>query len=282
MRAGTITEEDAMTAQPDTCALCPRLCRHRCPVSIATGLESTTPTAIMSSLVMSSHNDDTTASLSIDLCTRCGECEAACGIDQPVVDLLDNARVQHQTKIDPWVPPTIRGEEDHVAILCAGTDWTKGLEKYTPIKLARLFTDDHLGELHSIRPDTKNALFEQLKGLLADRTAITTCKTCLTTLQAAGCSASHISQFIGDDGSLPKWRTCRCKPGHGVQTNVTCCGARAPLSTSHPEVANMVANDLRRRLDGQAVYIEDSRCSAHLKAAGMQVVDPIDRLSITE
>ena len=271
-----------MSAQPDTCALCPRLCRHRCPVALATGLESATPTAIMSTIVMARHGDSTTVGQAIDLCTRCGECEVACGVDQPVVALLDAARITHQSPMTPWEPPQIQGEEDHVAILCSGTDWTEMFEQRYNIKLCRLTTHDHLGELHFIRPDTKPDLLKKLKETLGEKTAITTCNTCLSILLEAGCNALHISRFVGDETRIPRWRTCQCKPGQGVRTEVNCCGARAPLITSHPEVAQMVANDLRRRLDGQAVYIEDSRCSAHLKAAGTQVVDPIDRLSITE
>ena len=271
-----------MSAQPDTCALCPRLCRHRCPIAVATGLESVTPTAIMSTIIMARHDEHTPVGQAIDLCTRCGQCEAACGVDQPVIAVLDAARVTHQNPMPPWEPPQIDGNEDHVAILCSGTDWTEAFERRHQIKLSRLTTHDHLGELHFIRPDTKPALLQKLKETLGDKTAITTSNTCLATLLEAGCHALHISHFMGEENQTPRWRTCQCKPGPGVRTDVHCCGARAPLITSHPKVAQMVADDLRRRLDGQAVYIEDSRCAAHLKAAGTQVVDPIDRLSTTE
>ena len=239
----------------------------------------------MTNLVMLGQVADTTnteANQAIDLCTRCGECEAACGVDQPVVDILDAARTRHQAPPAPWQAPSIEGAGSHIAIVCSPEDWTASLKEAVDIDLASLHTHDHLGELHRIRKDTKAEVHASLRELIGDKVAICTCLTCLTALMAAGCEAIHLASFLDTQQKLPQWRTCQCSPGPGIRTMVTCCGARAPLITSHPNIANMVAEDLHRRLDGQAVYIEDTRCSTHLKAVGTQVVDPIDRLKNME
>jgi hypothetical protein len=87
---------------------------------------------------------------------------------------------------------------------------------------------------------------------------------------------------LDDMETLPRWRTCQCKSGPGVSTMVTCCGAREPLNSSHPDLSISMALDVKRRLDGQAIYIEDSRCSAHLRSVGTQTTDPVNRLRIME
>ena len=65
-----------MSSVVDTCALCPKLCRHVCPVSVGTGLESATPTAILTEVLLAEQNPEHAelASQAIDLCTRCGAC----------------------------------------------------------------------------------------------------------------------------------------------------------------------------------------------------------------
>lgn len=271
-----------MKANADTCALCPRLCRHRCPVSIATGIESATPTAIMTQLVLSRGNDNTHVAQAIDLCTRCGQCEDACGVDQTVIALLDHARTKHQPRPDPWVSPEIHGTSDQVAVICGDFDWTPTLSTMMTVDLSHLHTSDHLGELHRIRTDTIASTLQQLGALFQERTAITSCHTCRIALEEAGVTTTRLSDLLDDQSAAPRWRTCQCEPGTGLSTLVTCCGARAPLSTSHPTLATSVARDVKRRLDGQAVYIEDSRCSAHLRAVGANTTDAVNRLKTME
>ena len=276
--AAPLAGEQIMNGLIDTCALCPRLCRHRCPVAVATGMESTTPTAIMTQLVLSRHHEDTHSKLAVDLCTRCGECEDACGVDQPVVQLLDEARTKLQPTPAPWQAPAIEGSGSNVAIICGEFDWSGKISKALGGPLARLVTTDHLGEAHRIRTDTRDDIARQLKALMMDKKAITSCHTCRIALEEAGADVVMLGSFLGEPGTSPRWRTCQCEPGPGVDTVVTCCGARAPLNTSHPELAQQMARSVKRRLDGQAVHIEDSRCSAHLRAVGANTTDPVYRL----
>jgi len=271
-----------MSATVDTCALCPRLCRHKCPVAVATGLESTTPTAIMTQVVLARHNPKTPVASAVDLCTRCGQCQDACGIDQPVVSLLDQARTDHQPKPDPWVAPEIMGSADRVAVICGDFNWTDSLRSALKTNLAELHTSDHLGEPHRIRTDTLSTTLQEIRTIFGDRTAITSCHTCQLALKAADIDTTLLADLLDEQHALPRWRTCQCEHGPGVSVTVRCCGARAPLQDRHPDLALSMACDVKRRLDGQAVYIEDSRCSAHLRAAGANTTDPVNRLRTME
>ena len=113
-----------MSSVVDTCALCPKLCRHVCPVAIGTGLESATPTAILTEVLLADQDEVNapTAAEAIGLCTRCGACADFCGVDQPVVTLLDETRTRYQPRPSPWSPPVITGHAPTVAILCGPDD----------------------------------------------------------------------------------------------------------------------------------------------------------------
>ena len=273
-----------MSATLDTCALCPRLCRHVCPVAVGTGLESATPTAILTEAMIAQRPEEIPheAHHALDLCTRCGHCADFCGVDQPVVDLLDTARTRHQPRPKPWQAPPIQGHCPTVAIICDAKDWSDGLAEDTHQPLARLLTPDHLGETHRIRTDTLPDVIAQLKTLFQGRTAITSCGTCRQALTDADVTVESIvsvSQFIPP---LPTWRSCHCVDGPSVDTNIRCCGARAPLIGAMPHLATMMATEIRRRLDGQAIFVPDTRCAAHLQSVGINAVGPADHFKNPE
>ena len=269
-----------MSSVVDTCALCPKLCRHVCPVSVGTGLESATPTAILTEVLLADQNPEHAelASQAIDLCTRCGDCADFCGVDQPVVDLLDKARTRHQPPLTAWSPPVIQGHAHTVAILCGDDDWTSGLADALGQDIAVLRTDDHLGEAHMLRTDTREALIAELAKLMQGRTAITSCATCRTALEAAGVTVESVSAATNTVPAFPTWRTCHCSPGPSVDTVVRCCGARAPLSLKHPDLAETMGKEIAKRLEGQTVFVPDARCAAHLISSGAPVVGPTDHL----
>ncbi len=268
-------------ATVDTCALCPRLCRHVCPVAVGTGLESATPTAILTSIMMAKRNPSAQnhAAETIDLCTRCGHCQDFCGVDQPVVALLDAARSQIQPPPHRFVPPTIHGHTPTVAIICGAQDWSVALAEKTGQKLSTLRTNDHLGEAHRIRAHEAEAVTHVLATVFQGRTAISSCATCRQALIDADVSIETIESVRQDVPSLPTWRTCHCPAGPSVKTLLRCCGARAPLALSHPALSATMAEEIRLRLDGQAVYVPDTRCAAHLQSAGVQALGPADPFS---
>ena len=74
-------------AQYETCAYCPKLCRHVCPVAVGTARESTTPTAMMTGALLALDGIVTPAEgyASAALCTSCGACTEVCLLDQPSI-----------------------------------------------------------------------------------------------------------------------------------------------------------------------------------------------------
>src|SRR5687768_1916480 len=84
-----------------TCAYCPRLCRHVCPVAVATGMESATPTSMMTVPLLHERGallqPDALAGTS--LCLGCGACTAHCKVHIPVSERLTRWRA------DVRVPP---------------------------------------------------------------------------------------------------------------------------------------------------------------------------------
>lgn len=266
-----------MNVAIETCALCPRLCRHSCPVAVGTGLESTTPTAIMALLVHPQQQPELSRA-AVDLCTQCGACEDHCGLDQPVRSLLAEARAALHPPLPPWNPPIIHGHSQTVAVICGTTDWSADLSAVTDQDVATLHTTDHLGEVHRARTDATAATLERLETLFNGRTAVVECHTCREALEAASVSVEMLDALLPRRPSRPTWRTCRCAASPGVRTLQNCCGARGPLSTTHPSLANEMAHSLRKRLDGQAVYTPDARCAAHMQGAGANVIGPVDLL----
>lgn len=63
-----------------TCAYCPRLCRHVCPVSVATARESATPTAMATVALLSLRGqiEPGLALSGTEMCAGCGACERHC------------------------------------------------------------------------------------------------------------------------------------------------------------------------------------------------------------
>ena len=87
-----------------TCAYCPRLCRHVCPVSTATGFESATPTAMMTVGLLHVRGElgDAETRSGTSLCLGCGACTAHCKVHVPVADTLATLRAT----LDTPEPPT--------------------------------------------------------------------------------------------------------------------------------------------------------------------------------
>ena len=267
-----------MNVATETCALCPRLCRHACPVAVGTGLESTTPTAIMGLLVHPQNHPELSRA-AVDLCTQCGSCEDYCGLDQPVRTILADARSALHDPLNAWAPPAIQGHRQTVAVICGPTDWSSNLSAITGQTMATLLTSDHLAEPHRSRTDSTPAALEQLRAMFTGRTAVVACHTCREALEAASIPVEMLDNLLPRRPSRPTWHACRCEASSGVRTLQGCCGARGPLSTAHPDLASEMAHALRSRLDGQAVYTPDARCAAHMQQAGANVVGPVDLLS---
>lgn len=87
-----------------TCAWCPRLCRHVCPVAVATAREAAVPTAMMVAVTQALRGalDRPDALEATRFCLGCGACTAHCKHHVPVAELLARFRAE---------PPPGRGPE---------------------------------------------------------------------------------------------------------------------------------------------------------------------------
>ncbi len=79
-----------MSIDYETCAWCPRLCRHVCPVAVATGREAATPTSMMTIALLAQRGSVSAelAAASASLCLSCGACTQHCKVGVPVAARL--------------------------------------------------------------------------------------------------------------------------------------------------------------------------------------------------
>ena len=79
-----------MSTEFETCAWCPRLCRHVCPVAVATGREAATPTSMMTIALLAARGTvgADLARASASLCLSCGACTTHCKVHVPVAERL--------------------------------------------------------------------------------------------------------------------------------------------------------------------------------------------------
>jgi len=265
-----------------TCALCPRLCRHRCPVAVGTGVEAATPTAIMTTLLRWTRGevDPALAGQAAALCTDCGACETACKVDQPVLEILRDARraLLPPAAIEPL--PMVDGGATYVAIECDERTWAHALSQHLSRGVARLKTADHLGcarlDHHEHTTDHLVALRDRLGG----RTAIVACHGCAEVTKAAGIDTIHLHTLCPLPATGTLHHPCRGPrlEGQTPPEALACCGAGGPLGRAHPAHGKDMREQAAARLGKGAVCSPDARCAAHLRAGGLEVLDPISHL----
>ena len=92
-----------MRSPIDICAFCPRLCRHVCPVTVATARESATPTAILSVLRLAESGaiEPGLAREALELCNGCGACARHCALSMDVPGFLRARREGVEEAPDP-------------------------------------------------------------------------------------------------------------------------------------------------------------------------------------
>lgn len=95
-----------------TCAYCPRLCRHVCPVSVATARESATPTA-MATIALLSLRGQIEPGLALsgtEMCAGCGACERHCHWHIDVAGRISEFRTRVGGAAAPEPAPPIAHE----------------------------------------------------------------------------------------------------------------------------------------------------------------------------
>ncbi len=269
-------------SRTQTCALCPRLCRHVCPVAVATGREAATPTAIMTTLMRWTRGevDPDIAGEAAALCTECGACEEACGVDQPVIDILQRAReaLLAPVSVDPL--QMVEGGATMVAIECDERSWAEALSGHLGRGVARLRTTDHLGVNRLDHPLSATDHLVAIRDRLGGRTAVVSCHSCARAAQAARNHTVHLQDLAPMPAEGKVHHPC-----HGPQLSEdrpantpACCGASGPLRRIHPESAADLLTHAVRAIGPAAVCSPDTRCAQHLRTAGASVTDPVTHL----
>jgi Fe-S oxidoreductase len=268
-------------ADYETCAYCPKLCRHVCPVAVGTARESTTPTAMMTGALLALDGIVTPAEgyASASLCTSCGACTEVCLLDQPVRDLLREARGAWGPRVSSSLG-TVEGAGTWVAVECDERRWSEALAKKRGGAVARFRTSDHHGARLLDHPARFATHASALRDRLAGRTVIVSCHACERVAREAGLEHEHLSNL-----QAPERADWVHQPCHGPRLGgaifpgaTACCGAAEPFASVHPDAAAEVARWWERALAGASLATPDTRCGVALRKAGVALRDPVDAL----
>jgi len=285
-------------AELAVCALCPKLCRHVCPVAVATGHEAAAPSN------MAQHpwrflRGSGTAELALQaasLCVECGACTAQCELHEPLGVRL--AAVRHALSAPAWPQPlgAVEGEGRHVAVEADSRRWAEALARHLGEPVARLRTEDHLGAEALAGPLGAPAHVAALRALLSGRVVVVADHRSLAAVQAAGLQGVHLAELAPPPGAGPVFHPCKGPrlAGEAAPEALACCGAGTALESAHPALAATLRTEQARRLGehaaggdtspGQAppapvpTRCPDASCGRTLAQAGLLVLDPVDAL----
>jgi hypothetical protein len=273
----------------EICAYCPNLCRHVCPVAVASGHEAATPTAMMTVSLLHLRGQVTgqQAGTAASLCVSCGACTEHCRLHRPVSDLLTELRRATMTAQPPAPLEPIQGEGHAVAVECGTRPWARTLQQRFDEPVARWVTADHLGSHCLDHPDLFETHAERLREALGRRLLVVACHQCLEVAKQSSLSVVHLAQLV----QPPKQTHC-FSPCGGPQLDLPsasrrplCCG-RHPNLAENPDIAEHIASTTARFLTQgdlphqtrTAVSVPDAACATRLRHHGAQVTDPIDWL----
>jgi ferredoxin len=274
-----------MAASIEICVFCPRLCRHVCPVAVASGREAATPTAMATAVWSwrSGRLEPEQAARAASLCTDCGACASACHVHQPLPQLLAQARSELLAARPPAGLGELDGEGRRVAIESDGRRWGRALARLLREPVARLHTDDFLG-FAALGSESLRPHLDRLRQLLAGRIAVVSEANSAEVLREARLPHQHLRELLPPEApeAPPRWWTCHETPEGRDPRELACCGAHHAIQEVHPEEARRVGREAAARLGGPR-RVGDSRCAGWLRACGASVLDPVDRLlSLTD
>lgn len=252
----------------EKCTFCPRLCRHTCPVALATGREAATPTALMTAVWLAEQGrmDPALAGRATALCTSCQACQVHCKDHVPVPSLLASARGRLLPAPAVERPGAPEGDGSLVAVECDERRWSEAASRHLGAPVARLVTSDHLGALlEDWHPDWEEHC-RAWSRLLQGRTALTACQRCARVLQAARVPHALVHEHLSLAWTYP---TCATHPTWAQA---------AALERFHPEATLQLARATTATLPPGTVVVTDASVRRHLLAAGAPVLDPIDIL----
>jgi ferredoxin len=261
----------------DTCSLCPRLCRSACPVA-SSGRELGAPTWIATVLRDWRRGDATAADAAevATLCTDCGACRALCHLDRPVPELLRAVRLELGLEIqcpEPEPLGPIVGEGDAIVVEADERPLGAHLARVggSPVRSWR--TGDRLGAA-SVEGSRWPEHAARVREAVGAAVVVTADGGVAEALRAAGVAFRWAWDWLGD----PPDAVGSCAAGG--ERPLACCGGAGPLPRHHPGDAERVARLFAAR--GEVREVADARCRAHLRAAGVEVTDWVDRLLARE
>lgn len=236
----------------EICAWCPRLCRHVCPVAVATGWEAATPTALATAAWRASRG---TSEPGPDLCLGCGACDVQCGVNQPASAAF---RALRPPVLAAPLSPIV-GEAGPVDVLFPDEPETS---RY-------IRTPDAFGHAAWLAgdPDVVPRLVRHLQGCTlrvrhGDVAAI---------LEAAGIPFERAPAPAG----APVFHTCWSGPRPSTG-QLACCGRREGFDTRAPEAASLVAEENVRLMASLPHVCDDAACAAWLRRHGARIEGPED------
>lgn len=254
-----------------TCAFCPRLCRHVCPVAVATGREAATPTAMMTvPLVAEKMGEGDFGLAGTSLCLGCGACTAHCKWNTPVAEQLRGWRKEQGAvvRMEPLAP--IEGDAPRVALLCSERDWSGGWTSQKGERLSIMRSGDELGYAAWKAGDP--TVLPRVVAHFERRSVITASLAAAELLEAAGVPVQRLDAPPG-----PRFQSCYEGPTAGPG-QLACCGRREGFAGREPEAARQVG-EWNARLMGEGTYsCGDQGCADWLRAHGAKMVGPEDIL----
>lgn len=271
-----------MSTHYEACSFCPQLCRHVCPVAVATGHEAATPAKMMAAVLLAQRGrvPPEDAARAAALCSGCGACRDHCKYKIDVPALLAQARSRYASSFVPRGLEPVDGSGALVAVECDDRSWSQALAGAIGEEVARLRTEDHLGWALLEHRDKAAPHLVRLNASLAGRRAVSSCSRCLAVLEAARVPSVQLAPL-----TTPRWEgpVFACHgldplPGRPLEHSPACCGAHGPLPLVHPALAADVASEAAAALPDLPVATADAACRNALRSAGAQVFDPIDLL----
>ena len=266
----------------ESCAFCPKLCRHVCPVAVGTGREAATPTAMRTGpwAWLQGHGVESLALRSAQLCVDCGACSRACKLQRPVGELLRNVRAQlgGPPSVEALAP--IEGIGEYVAVHSDSRDWAAALEAQLDRPVAQVRTSDQLGAAVLDVPSVAETHLAKVRAHFAGRTLVLTDRGSWAVAQAAGLQALHLAELISplDDHAVHHPCSGPRLAGVPASNTLACCGAHPGLVQNRPDLAEEMGRAQAQRLGTGPVSSSDSACATHLRACGASVTDPVSWL----
>lgn len=245
----------------ESCAWCPRLCRHVCPVAVATGLESATPTAMATAIWMAEHQQmaEEVALQAVDLCNGCGACEAHCKLHMPLPALLRAWRVARRPVEAAPLSPIV-GVEEQIDILLGDEPAPSG---------AWLRTPDALGHAAWRAGDAE--VPARVARHLQGRRPRVRHGDVAEVLVAAGVAFDRAHAGPAGRTFRTCWEGATTLPGQ-----LSCCGRREGHADRQPAAAHAVADENVRRMGGHLHRCDDAACAEWLRTHGGNTLGPDD------